>query len=124
MEKKHAAQISSGKNEVTYRSLEREHPLCLESKQKGIDTMDKMLDLLRQKYATKPCIATRKIVGMEHEKSPDTGKVWKKYSMGDYHWITYDQMFKRAIAFGRGIRDLEYPPGTKVVMYADTRGKC
>ena len=123
MEKKHAVQVSSGKHEVTYRSLKKEHPNCIEAKQKGIDTMEKMLNLLRQKYATKPCIATRKIISMEHEKSPDTGKMWKKYNMGDYHWITYDQMFKRALAFGRGIRDLQYPPGTKVVMYADTTGK-
>ena len=123
MEKKHAAQISSGKNEVTYRSTEKEHPFCREANQKGIDTMEKMLNLLRQKYATKRCIATRKIISMDQEQSPDTGKMWKKYNMGDYQWINYDQMFNRALAFGRGIRDLQYPPGTKVVMYADTRGK-
>ena len=123
MEKKHAAQISSGKNEVTYRSTKKKHQLCIEADQKGIDTMDKMLELLRQKYATRPCIATRQIVSVDKEIDSATGKVWKKFNMGAYQWITYDQMFQRALAFGRGVNQVGYPPGTKVVMFADTRGQ-
>ena len=123
MELKYASQVSSGENEVTYRSTRGEHKLCKEAAQKGIDTMEKMLNLLRQKYGSRPCIATRQILAVENETSTDTGKVWKKYRMGDYHWITYDQMFERALAFGRGIYELGYPPTTKVVMYADTRGE-
>ena len=122
MEIKHARQVSSGENEVTYRSNAEEHELCKEASQNGIDTMEKMLNVLRQKYGTRPCIATREIISVETETSPDTGKVWKKYRMGDYHWLNYDQMFQRALEFGRGVYELGYPPMTKVVMYADTRG--
>ena len=122
MEKKFAEKISFNGTEVTYRSTEKEHPHCKEALQKGVDTMEKMLNLLREKYATRPCIATRQILGVDTETSPETGKVWKKYNMADYQWMTYDQMFQRALAFGKGVKELGYPPRTKVVMYADTRG--
>lgn len=123
MKKKYAEPVSSGENEVTYRSIEEKHGLCKEAEQKGIDTMEKMLNFLRLKFATRPCIGTRQILSVEQEVSPDTGKVLKKYNMGEYLWITYDQMFNRALAFGRGVKELGYPPKTKVVMYADTRGE-
>ena len=123
MEMKHAKQVAWGENEVTYRSTKKKHQLCIEADQKGIDTMDKMLELLRQKYATRPCIATRQIVSVDKEIDSATGKVWKKFNMGAYQWITYDQMFQRALAFGRGVNQVGYPPGTKVVMFADTRGQ-
>ena len=122
MEVKHAKQVAWGENEVTYRSTKEKHDLCKEADQKGIDTMAKMLDLLHQKYGTRPCIATRQILSVDKEIDSDSGKVWNKYNMGDYQWITYDQMFQRAVAFGRGVNQVGYPPGTKVVMFADTRG--
>ena len=123
MDQTHATKIdTTRKDEVLYRSNKTPHVLCKEANQKGIDTMEKMLNLLRQKYASRPCIATRQILSTENEVCKDTGKVWKKYNMGDYQWITYDQMFQRALAFGKGVCQIGYPAKTKVVMYADTRG--
>ena len=123
MKQTYAVPVDTGENEVTYRSIAKKHAFCKEAEQKQLDTMEKMLNFLRLKYGTRPCIATRKIFSVEQEVSPETGKAWKKYNMGDYQWITYDQVFQRSLAFGRGVKELGYPPKTKIVMYADTRGR-
>ena len=99
MRRQRAEQVGSGDNEVTYRSIAKKHELCKEAEEKGVDTVEKMFNFLHSKYATKPCIGTRQIFSVEEEKSDETGKVLKKYNMGKYHWITYDEMFNRALEF-------------------------
>ena len=121
--KKCAVKISSGDNEVTYKSIQPEQEPFKDDEANDIDTMEKMLNYVRQKFASQLCLGTRQIIRLEQETSSDEEKVWKKYSMGEYTWITYEQMFQRALAFGRGIKELGYPPTTNVIMYADTRGE-
>jgi long-chain acyl-CoA synthetase len=123
MNKTYAVKISSGEDEVTYKSVEASQELLKDAEGKDIDTMEKMLNYLRQKFASQLCLGTREIISLEEEASSDGEKVWKKYSMGEYRWITYEQMFQKSLAFGRGIKELGYPPKTNVIMYADTRGQ-
>ena len=122
MNKKLATQISASKNEVTFRSVESKTELCKEAEKKGIDTLEKMFNYIREKFKARPCLGTREIIGTETELSSDKSKMWKKYNLGEYHWLTYEQMFQKALAFGRGVRSLGYVPKTNIVIYADTKG--
>ena len=116
---------SSSESEVTYRSTGKKYfaknKICKELEENGVDTIEKMFSFICKKYKDKPCVGTRKIHKVEERKHPDTGKVIKYYKMGDYHWQSYDQMYDRVLKFGKGIRELGYEEGTKVVIYADTR---
>ena len=123
MNKKLATQISSNKNEVTFRSVEKKTKMCKEAEEAGIDTLEKMLNYIKVKYKSKPCLGTRKIISMEEELSSDKSKIWKKFNLGEYNWLTYEQMFQVALSFGRGVKSLGYPPKTNIVIYADTSGK-
>ena len=123
MKKQYAVQISSSESEVRYKSTDEKRSFWREAEKNGIDTMDKMLNFVCMKYSSRLCLGTRQILSMENEISrSDTGEVWKKYNMGGYECMTYDQMFKRSFAFGRGLKELGYPPKTNIMIYADTRG--
>lgn len=43
--------------------------------------------------------------------------------MGDYTWLSYDQVAERAHAFGKGLRALGQQPGTSIAMYGETRAE-
>ena len=126
-----AAQVSSfssaSHNEVTYRSNEKKYyhkiDLCKEMEENGVDTVEKMFNFVCSKHQNKPCIGTRHIISVNEEDSMGTEKTKKKYDMGDYYWISYEHVFNRALCFGKGVKELGYDSGTKVVIYADTRGK-
>ena len=118
---------SSTSNEVLYRSngnkYYKKHQLCKEMEETGIDTIDKMLKFIHSKHAHKPCIGTREIFKVNEIRTPKLGKVKNYYDMGEYNWITFDQLSNMALNFARGIKELGYQEGTKVVIYADTRAE-
>jgi long-chain acyl-CoA synthetase len=117
---------SSTYSEVLYRSNENKyytkHHLCKEMEANGIDTVEKMLKFIHSKHAHKPCIGTREILKVNEIRSSGN-KVKKYYDMGEYHWITFDQMSNLSVNFARGINELGYDARTKVVIYADTRAE-
>ena len=120
-------QLLCKEDEVTYRSNNKKHfskiHLCKEMEEKGVDTVEKMFNFVHSKHEDKLCIGTRPILRVNEDISVETGQIVKTYDMGKYTWITYNQLFSRALEFGRGIRELGYDSGTKVVIYASTRGK-
>ena len=123
-----ATQFSMSHNEVTYRSNGKKYyykiDLCKEMEKSGVDTVEKMFNFVCTRHQNKPCIGSRQIYSVsEEEDSLLNGKRRKTYDMGMYHWITYEQVFKRALDFGKGVNELGYGGGTKVVIYAETRGK-
>ena len=50
-------------------------------------------------------------------------QVFKKLGLGDYKWISYDELAATAQAFGRGLRLLGQKPGTSIAIYAETRAE-
>ena len=105
------------------RTKAKHHHVCKELEKNGVDTIEKMFNFLHSRYAERPCVGSRQILSVEHEKSKELGKLMKKFNMGEYTWMTYDEVFNKALNFGRGLKELSYESGTKVVMYADTRGR-
>ena len=117
---------SSSYNEVLYRSNGKKYynkiELCKEMERSGLDTIEKVFNFICDSHQNKVCLGTRKIFRVEEKDISSNGKRHFSYEMGDYEWMTYTQMFDRALAFGRGVKKLGYNCGTKVVIFADTRG--
>jgi len=67
-----------------------------------------------ERYATEPCMASRKILRMRVEAGVD------KYILGPYEWINYREAQKIVGDFGRGLRALGIQPQTMVNFFADT----
>jgi len=73
-------------------------------------------------YKEKKLLGTRDILGEEDEVQPN-GKMFKKLELGDYRWMTYDEVDTMADNFGRGLRVLGQQPGENICLYADTRAE-
>ena len=87
-----------------------------------VDTVTKAFNFAVQKYGERDCIGTREILGEEDEVQ-SSGKVFKKMALGDYKWISYNQLSNMAQSFGRGLRLLGQEPGTSIAIYAETRAE-
>jgi long-chain acyl-CoA synthetase len=73
-------------------------------------------------HTTKRCVGTREILGEEDEVQSN-GRVFKKYKMGEYKWLSFFEAEQQARHFGRGIRELGVQPRDKVVLFAETRAE-
>jgi long-chain acyl-CoA synthetase len=56
-----------------------------------VDTVTKSFNYAVQKYGQKSCLGTREILGEEDEVQKN-GKLFKKLALGDYTWISYEQV--------------------------------
>jgi len=91
-------------------------------KDNKVDTVKKALDFSAKKHGSKRCLGTRQVLG-ESDETQDNGKVFKKLSLGDYHWISFDDVHQISTEFGRGLRELGQQPHTPIAIYAETRAE-
>ena len=74
------------------------------------------------RYNEKKLLGTRDVLAEEDEIQPN-GKMFKKLELGDYRWLTYEEVDGMQDNFGRGLRVLGMRPGNNVCLYADTRAE-
>uniref|UniRef100_A0A098LXI3 long-chain-fatty-acid--CoA ligase n=1 Tax=Hypsiglena sp. JMG-2014 TaxID=1550645 RepID=A0A098LXI3_9SAUR len=107
--------------ESAYRSVNSLH--CLASVvYPGCDTLDKAFRYARSKFKDKNLLGTREILQEEDEIQP-SGKVFKKVVLGEYNWLSYDDVFKKAKAFGDGLIMLGQQPKTNIAIFCETRAE-
>merc|ERR1719167_1338638 len=87
-----------------------------------VDTVTKALNYAVTKYGDKECFGTREVLG-EMDEVQTSGKIFKKLSLGDYKWITYNEAHTISNMFGRGLRELGIGPESTIVIYAETRAE-
>lgn len=108
--------------QVTYRctDLPKEHHIRM--LQNNIDTLEKMFSYVVKIHNTKRCVGTREILSEEDEVQSN-GRVFKKYRMGEYKWLSFFEAEMQSRNFGRGIREIGIQPREKVVLFAETRAE-
>ena len=79
-----------------------------------------MINKFYLRYRSAPLLGTREILDEEDEVQPN-GKMFKKYIMGDYRWISFEDADTSADYFGRGLRALGMKTQDKVCVFAETR---
>lgn len=84
--------------------------------------MEKTLRFATKLNTNKKFLGTREIIAEEDEMQPD-GKVFKKYRLGGYKWLSFIEVEQKAKEFGRGLRALGVEPKDRVVMFAETRAE-
>ena len=88
------------------------------------------------RYQDKRLLGTRDILG-EEDEIQNNGKMFRKLELGDYRWMSYDevhggrwssnpnlrtpQVDAMADSFGRGLRTLGQKPQQNICLFADTR---
>jgi len=89
-------------------------------KDKNVDTVYKLWQNSVNNFKGKNCLGTRQVLGEEDEKQ-SSGKIFKKLSLGEYKWISYQQADKIVSAFGSGLVKLGMEPKQTISIYAETR---
>jgi long-chain acyl-CoA synthetase len=75
-----------------------------------------------QRNRSKPALGTREILKEEDEVQKN-GKIFKKYDLGEYRWLTYEDADYTSDYIGRGLRRTGLEHGEKVCIFADTRAE-
>ncbi|XP_040070326.1 long-chain-fatty-acid--CoA ligase 3 [Ixodes scapularis] len=83
-------------------------------------TMDELMRRAVLKYADRPCMGKRELLG-EVEDKQNGGKVIKKLSLGQYQWLSYNEVDTKIDLVSRGFMSLGLRPQECLVILAETR---
>jgi len=115
--------IEEGDKEATFVPVPgTKTPYISEFEAAGNETMADVWNWSVARYREKKLLGTRDILGEEDEVQPN-GKMFKKLELGDYRWMSYDEVDTMADNFGRGLRVLGQKPNENICLYADTRAE-
>uniref|UniRef100_A0A7N9CAU2 long-chain-fatty-acid--CoA ligase n=1 Tax=Macaca fascicularis TaxID=9541 RepID=A0A7N9CAU2_MACFA len=88
----------------------------------GCDTLDKVFTYAKNKFKNKRLLGTREVLNEEDEVQPN-GKIFKKVILGQYNWLSYEDVFVRALNFGNGLQMLGQKPKTNIAIFCETRAE-
>lgn len=88
----------------------------------GCDTLDKVFMFAKNKFKDKRLLGTREVLSEEDEVQPN-GKIFKKVILGHYNWLSYEDVFERALNFGNGLQMLGQKPKTNIAIFCETRAE-
>jgi long-chain acyl-CoA synthetase len=86
---------------------------------KATNLYSKLAENIENQHDAKT-IGVREIISIDDEVQKN-GKVFKKYDMGDYKWMTYAQVFDRINNFSNGLLSIGLKSNQNVVLFAETR---
>ncbi|XP_066504604.1 long-chain-fatty-acid--CoA ligase 4 [Hoplias malabaricus] len=111
----------SGQAEGPYRSVDLFESLA-QMDFPGKDTLDKLFDHAVARFSKAHCLGTRTILSEENETQP-SGKVFKKLILGDYKWITYEELDVEVSLIGSGLAALGQQPRHTIAIFCETRAE-
>uniref|UniRef100_A0A8C1K768 long-chain-fatty-acid--CoA ligase n=1 Tax=Cyprinus carpio TaxID=7962 RepID=A0A8C1K768_CYPCA len=117
----HTARSLSGRPEGPYRAVESADALVTQDFE-GVDTLDKLFVHAVKRFGQASCLGTREVLSEEEEKQPN-GKIFKKLVLGDYSWMTYEEVNQAVESFGSGLAALGQQPCNTIAIFCETRAE-
>ena len=93
--------------------------LATSFREHDVRTLPGVLKYATSMYASKRCMATREI--LSRERIDKDGKTLEMLELGEYTWQTYRQVLKTAEAIGCSLYRMNYKPGDRIAIFAETR---
>ncbi|XP_026044344.1 long-chain-fatty-acid--CoA ligase 4 [Astatotilapia calliptera] len=121
LSKRIKARSKSGCAEGPYRSVDQFDSLAREDFP-GKDTLDKLFKHAVQRFGEADCLGTREILSEENETQPN-GKVFKKLILGEYKWLSYNELDSIVGEFGSGLAALGQQPKSTIAVFCETRAE-
>uniref|UniRef100_A0A023GNR4 long-chain-fatty-acid--CoA ligase n=1 Tax=Amblyomma triste TaxID=251400 RepID=A0A023GNR4_AMBTT len=87
---------------------------------KGIETMDQAARRAIRLYPKRSALGIRQVLGRTDEKQRN-GKVFKKLILGEYQWLTYEEVDRKIDFTARGLLSIGAKPRQYVAILAETR---
>ncbi|XP_047440868.1 long-chain-fatty-acid--CoA ligase 4 [Mugil cephalus] len=121
LSKRIKARSTSGCPEGPYRSVDHFESLANEDFP-GKDTLDKLFKYAVERFGDADCLGTRELLSEENERQPN-GKVFKKLILGEYRWLSYNQLDSIVSEFGDGLAALGQQPKSTIAIFCETRAE-
>lgn len=86
----------------------------------GITTVDQLTRRAIKRFKDRRCLGTRQVIGEEDELQKD-GKTFRKLDLGDYQWMTFQDLHDALERLGKAFLSMGIRPKQNVVIFADTR---
>jgi len=116
-------EVKPGDTQVTYEPVPVEKGALIKQFEKAkCTTMAEVWNWSVNQYRSRQLFGTRDVVGEEDEIQPN-GQLFRKLSLGDYRWMSYEEADQIVDNVGRGLRVLGVSPGSPVCVFADTRAE-
>ncbi|XP_061089599.1 long-chain-fatty-acid--CoA ligase 4 isoform X1 [Conger conger] len=119
--KKMKAKSTTGAADGPYRSVDHFDSLATMDFP-GKDTLDKLFDHAVQRFGEADCLGAREVLSTENETQP-SGKVFKKLILGQYKWMSYQDVDLAASQFGSGLAALGQQPRSTIAIFCETRAE-
>ncbi|XP_044058882.1 long-chain-fatty-acid--CoA ligase 3a [Siniperca chuatsi] len=110
-----------GRPEGPYRAVSATKRLVT-SLHPGVDTLDKMFEYAAMRFPHRDCLGTREVISEEDERQSN-GKVFKKVVLGEYRWLSYDEVLTAASRLGSGLASLGQRPKNNIAIFCETRAE-
>lgn len=121
LSKRIKARSVTGRAEGPYRCVDHFDALAKEDFP-GKDTLDKLFEHAVQRFGSAHCLGTRDVLSKENEVQP-SGKVFKKLILGEYRWLSYNEMDSIVSEFGSGLAALGQQPKCSIAIFCETRAE-
>ncbi|KAG9341746.1 hypothetical protein JZ751_018812 [Albula glossodonta] len=121
MAKRTKAKSTSGRPEGPYRSVDHFDTLATMDFP-GKDTLDKLFEYAVERFGSADCLGTREVLSMENETQP-SGKVFKKLILGEYRWMSYQDVDTAVNQLGSGLAALGQQPRNTIAIFCETRAE-
>jgi long-chain acyl-CoA synthetase len=73
-----------------------------------------------KKFVDVKTLGVREVISIDDEVQPN-GKVFKKFSLGDYKWTSYEEVYERINNISNGLLKIGLKSDQNVVLFAETR---
>ncbi|MEQ2171165.1 hypothetical protein GOODEAATRI_007914 [Goodea atripinnis] len=81
-----------------------------------------MFEYAAMRFPYRDCLGTREVLSEEDELQPN-GKVFKKVILGNYNWLSYEEVYHAAKCFGSGLAALNQKPHHNIAIFCETRAE-
>ncbi|XP_054890258.1 long-chain-fatty-acid--CoA ligase 4 [Poeciliopsis prolifica] len=115
------ARSTTGSPEGPYRSVDHFDSLATEDFP-GKDTLDKLFKHAVERFGPADCLGTREVLSEENEIQPN-GKMFKKVILGEYRWLSYNELDSIVSEFGNGLAALDQQPKNTIAIFCETRAE-
>uniref|UniRef100_A0A8C7JKN6 long-chain-fatty-acid--CoA ligase n=1 Tax=Oncorhynchus kisutch TaxID=8019 RepID=A0A8C7JKN6_ONCKI len=115
------AKSTTGKADGPYRCVENFDNLAREDFE-GKDTLDKLFEHAVQRFGNTDCLGTRELLNEENEMQT-SGKIFKKLILGEYRWLSYDEVDQIISHLGSGLAALGQQPKSTIAIFCETRAE-
>lgn len=88
----------------------------------GICTMDQLFKKSVDRHGDRGCLGTRELLSEEDEVQPN-GKVFKKFILGDYTWMSYNEAYDNVKRISAGLKAIGVKTKEYVIIFAETKAE-